>query len=89
MVYTICWGLMVLVIIAVSLHMTDQADRRRIEQADRAYQAALDRANALGTPQDPQRHMQNNLDMGNRSRPHENGPEIAKSEGVQRGSGNH
>ena len=84
MVYTLCWGLMVLVIIAVSLHMTDQADKRRIEKADRDYQAALDAANDPEQGAEPPRPIETRRDVRDWSRRHENGPEIAKSEGVSR-----
>ena len=82
-------GLLVLVVVAVMLHMEDRRDQRRIEQATREYQAALDRANALEAEPERHRTAGTKADMRDWSCRHENGPQIAKSEGVQRGSGSH
>jgi len=86
MLYAVCWGLIVLVIVAVMLHMEDRRDREKIAAVDRRIAALMDATRRGEEPPEP---MQNRPDMTNPSRRHENGPQIAKSEGVQRGSGHH
>ena len=86
MLYAVCWGLIVLVIVAVMLHMEDRRDREKIAAVDRRIAALMD---ATRRAEEAGRRMQNRPDMTNPSRRHENGPQIAKSEGVQRGSGSH
>ncbi|NLE94379.1 MAG: hypothetical protein GX600_01670 [Dehalococcoidia bacterium] len=83
MLYAVCWGLIVLVIVAVMLHMEDRRDREKIAAVDRRIAALMDATRRGEEPPEP---MQNRPDMTNPSRRHENGPQIAKSEGVQRGS---
>ncbi len=83
MVYAVCWALIGISVVLMALHYINHLDQRAIDKADRAYHAALDAANALGTQQDAQRHAPNRPDMGDWSRRHANVPEIAKSEGVQ------
>ena len=86
MLYAVCWGLIVLVIVAVMLHMEDRRDREKIAAVDRRIAALMDATRRGEEPPEP---TQNRPDMTNPSRRHENGPQIAKSEGVQRGSGHH
>lgn len=89
MLYVVCWMLMGMAVVTMILHSIDQADRRRIDQANRAYKAALHRAHAI--QQDPPQTgvHENNADVRDWSCRRENGPQIAKTEGVQRERGNH
>jgi len=79
-------GLLVLVVVAVMLHLEDKRDQDKIATVDRHIAALMDATRRGEEPPEP---MQNRPDMTNPSRRHENGPQIAKSEGVQRGSGHH
>lgn len=86
MLYAVCWGLIVLVIVAVMLHLEDRRDREKIAAVDRRIAALMDATRRGAEPPEP---MQNHTTVRDWSHRHENGPEIAKSEGVHRGSGSH
>lgn len=79
-------GMLVLVVVAVMLHLEDRNDREKIAKVDRRIAALMESARDGAEPRGP---TPNRPDMRDWSRRHENGPEIAKSEGVQRGSGSH
>jgi len=65
MLYAACWGLIVLVIVAVMLHMEDRRDREKIAAVDRRIAALMDATRRGEEPPEP---MQNRPDMTNPSR---------------------
>lgn len=73
-------GMLVLVVVAVMLHLEDRRDREKIAAVDRRIAALMDATRRGEEPPEP---TQNRPDMTNPSRRHENGPQIAKSEGVR------
>lgn len=83
---TVARGLLVLVVVAIILHCEHLSDLRRIAEVDRHIKALMD---ATMTGAAPSGYGETHTDMTNPSRPPENGPENAISEGVQRGRGNH
>lgn len=89
MVVTVAVGLLGIALVVIILHAIDHAERRRMDADDRRFRALLERAGAPEPAPDAGQTPQNNTDMREWSRRPENGPEIAKSEGVQRGSSRH
>lgn len=79
MVYTLCWGLIMVACLGIVLDAADRADRRRIADMDRRIAKAFHDAMEApeGTP-DPRGLHGNRPDMTNRSHRPQNGSEIAK-----------
>lgn len=84
MVYTLAWGLMVVVILGVALHSADQADRRRLEEQDRRIRRIMEELDTPEQRRSPQRPYQNKPYMRDWSGRPRTGPENAKYEGVNR-----